>query len=246
MQLIEHTAGGFAFLPGGPPYSAGSVALPGFEVVRATLQRPLPLGAGFALIDRHLAGEGRPAQALCAVELRSPKPWSMDGFGEFNAGYRAELAARAILLGEVNPVARTNVAPAHQPPAEPSLYAFSYTVPSPLAGRTFVASGAGELRDDGTIVAEGEATPEALRAKAAFVIEVMAARVAGLGCAVGDVTAMSVYCVHSPLDYLVDTLLAPLGPAAAHAFHWCYSRPPVVGLDFEADLRGVRHELRVF
>jgi hypothetical protein len=246
MQLIENRAGGFAFLPSGPPYSAGSVALPGFEVVRATLQHPLPLAEGFALIDRHLAAEGRPAQALCAVELRSPEPWSMDGFGEFNTLYRGELGARGILLGEVNPVARTNVAPAHQPPAAPSLYAFAYTVPSSLAGRTFVAAGSGELRGDGTIVAEGETSPEALRAKAAFVMEVMSARLAGLGCTVDDVTAMSVYCVLSPLDYMVDTLLAPLGPAAAHAFHWCYSRPPVVGLDFEADLRGVRRELRLY
>lgn len=246
MQLIENPAGGFAFMPGGPPYSAGSVALPGFEVVRATLQRPLPLAEGFALIDRHLASAGRPAQALCAVELRSPEPWSLDGFGAFNAGYRQLLAARDILLGDVNPVARTNVAPAHLPPAEPSLFAFSYTLPAGHAGPTFVASGAGELRGDGSIVAAGELGPAAMRAKAAFVMGEMAARLAGLGCGVDDVTAMSVYCVHSPLDVMVDTLLAPLGASAAHALHWCYSRPPVLGLEFEADLRGVRHELRLF
>jgi hypothetical protein len=39
MHLVNHPSGEFAFLPGGPPYSAGVVALPGFEIVRATLQR---------------------------------------------------------------------------------------------------------------------------------------------------------------------------------------------------------------
>lgn len=244
MQLIENAAGGFAFVPGGYPYSAGSVALPGFELVRATLHRSLPLRDGFALIDRHLAAEGRPAQALCAIELRSPEPWSLDGFQGFNVGYRKELEDRGVILGDVNPVARTNVAPAHAPPAEPSLYAFTYTVPSALAARTFVAAGAGEMDDRG-IVDEGQTSPEAMRRKAAFVMATMAARLAGLGCTLDDVTAMSVYTVHSPLAFLVDTLLAPLGPAAAHAFHWCYSRPPVLGLEFEADLRGIRKELRV-
>lgn len=244
MQLTPNPTGGYAFLPNGPPYSSGAVALPGFEVVRVTLQRPLPYRAGFALIDRRLAAEGRPPQALCGVELRSPQPWTFEGFAAFNAGYREELAARAILLGDTNPVARTNVAPAFEPPAEPSLYAFSYTVPAAHAGPTFVAAGSGELGDDG-IVAEGQTSPAALRTKAAFVMGVMTVRIAGLGCTPGDVTAMAIYCVHSPLDYLADTLLAPLGPAAAHAFHWCYSRPPIVGLEFEADVRGVRRELRL-
>lgn len=245
MQLIENPAGGFAFVPGGYPYSAGSVALPGFEVVRATLHRPLPLRDGFAAIDRQLAAEGRPAQALCAIELRSPEPWSLDGFGAFNVGYRAELEARGVILGDVNPVSRTNVAPAHAPPAEPSLYAFSYTVPSDLAARTFVVSGAGEMDERG-ILDEGDTSPEAMRRKAAFVMAMVAGRLAGLGCATGDVTAVSVYTIHSPLGFIADTLLAPLGPAAAHAFHWCYSRPPVLGLEFEADLRGVRKELRLY
>jgi hypothetical protein len=245
MQLIEHHLGGFAFLPGSAPYSSGVVALPGFEILRVTLQHPLPYREGLLRIDRHLAVEGRPAQALCGVELRSPAPWSMDGFGSFNQGYRAELDARGILIGTVNPVARTNVAPAYAPPTEPVLYAFSYTVPSRLSERTFVSAGSGELSDDG-IIAEGDSSPQGLRIKADFVMAVMAARIAGLGVTPAEVTALQIYTIHSPLDYLQDLLLAPFGAAAIHTFHWYYSRPPVLGLEFEADLRGVRRELRLF
>jgi len=169
----------------------------------------------------------------------------MDGFGTFNQGYRAELSARGILLGTVNPVARTNVAPAYAPPTEPVLYAFSYTVSSSLNERTFVSAGSGELSDDG-IIAEGDSSPQGLRIKADFVMAVMAARIAGLGVTPAEVTALQIYTIHSPLDYLQDLLLAPFGSAAIHAFHWYYSRPPVLGLEFEADLRGVRRELRLF
>ncbi len=244
MQLVEHPAGGFAFLPGGPPYSAGVVALPGFEIVRATLQRPLPYQSGFALIDHHLEAIGRPATALCAIELRSPKPWSLEDFGVFNAGYRVELESRGVLIDGTNPVARTNVAPAYTPPDEPSLYAFSYTIPSATNGRTFVIAGAGDLDEHG-IIAEGQTSPDAMRTKASFVMDVMLQRLAALGCSVDDVTSMAVYTVHSPLDFLADTLFAPLGAAAVHAFHWYYSRPPVIGLEFEVDMRGVRQELRL-
>lgn len=245
MQLVENPAGGFAFLPGGPPYSAGVVALPGFEIVRATLQRPLPYREGFAWIDRRLESIGRPSAALCAIELRSPKPWSMEDFGVFNARYRVELETRGILLDGTNPVARTNVAPAYAPPEEPSLYAFSYTIPSSSAGRTFVIAGAGDLDERG-IVAEGQTSPEAMRTKATFVMDVMMRRLAALGCSVDDVTAMAVYSVHSPLDFLADVLLAPLGDVAVHAFQWYYSRPPVIGLEFEVDMRGVRQEMRIW
>jgi hypothetical protein len=62
----------------------------------------LPYRAGFALIDRYLATVGRPAAALCAIELRSPRPWSMEDFRAFNAEYRIELQTRGILLDEVN------------------------------------------------------------------------------------------------------------------------------------------------
>jgi hypothetical protein len=40
-------------------------------------------------------------------------------------------------------------------------------------------------------------------------------------------------------------ILEPLGPAAIHGAHWYASRPPIEGLEFEMDLRGVFSELRI-
>jgi hypothetical protein len=243
--MIDNPTGGFRFLPGGAAYSEGAAAMPGFELIRATLQRPLPYREGFALIDRHLAGLGRPAAALAAIELRSPAPFSMAGFGEFNAGYQEQILARELLVDGMNPVARTNVAPAVAPPAEPSLYAFSYAVPSDSAGRSFVAAGAGELVGR-TIIRAGDTSDDGLREKASVVMGMITKRLAGLDASLDDVTAVSVYSVFSPHTYMVDTILEPLGPAAAHALQWYYSRPPIIGLEFEMDLRGVRQEIRLY
>jgi hypothetical protein len=245
MPIIDNPAGGFRFLPGGAAFSEGSAAMPGFEMVRATLQRPLPYREGFALIDAHLAGLGRPTAALAAIELRSPAPFSMADFGVFNGGYQEQILARKLLVDGMNPIARTNVAPAVAPPAEPSLYAFSYTVPSDSAGPSFVAAGAGELVG-GSIIREGDTSPDALREKATVVMGMITKRLDGLGATLADVTAVSLYTVFSPHEYLVDTILEPLGPAATHAFQWYYSRPPVINLDFEMDLRSVRQEIRLF
>ena len=35
----------------------------------------------------------------------------------------------------------------------------------------------------------------------------------------------------------------PAGPAAIHGVHWYPSRPPIQGLDYEMDMRGVAREL---
>lgn len=105
------TAGGYRFLPGIAPFSSGAVAMPGFEVVHATLRAPMPWRDGFALIDRHLREQSRPRGALCAIELRSPAPFSFGGFDEFNAGYQALLKDWNLLVDGENPIARTNVAP---------------------------------------------------------------------------------------------------------------------------------------
>jgi hypothetical protein len=244
MPLTDNAAGGFRFLPGGAAYSEGAVAMPGFELVRATLQRPVPYREGFALIDKYLAGLGRPAAALAAIELRSPAPFTMEGFGQFNAGYQDQILARGLLVGGMNPIARTNVAPAVAPPAEPSLYAFSYSVPSDVAGPSFVSAGAGELVGT-SIVREGDTSPDGLSEKARVVMGMITERMHSLGGTLPDVTAVSVYSIFSPLSFLIDAVLEPLGPAATHAFQWFYSRPPVIGLEYEMDLRGLRQEIRL-
>jgi len=128
-------------------------------------------------LDRHLRPEGRPRAALCAIELRSPTPFSYEGFDAFNAGYRALLTEWKLLVDGENPIARTNVAPLVGAPSEPSLYAFAYTIPGATPRPTFVVAGAGEMRVRGVgvqgIVRHGETSPEAMREKAAHVMGVM-------------------------------------------------------------------------
>src|SRR5271155_4680043 len=145
MPLIAHPEGDYFFLPGIAPYSCGAVSAPGFEIAHVTLHRPVPYRQGFDVIERHLAQIGRSKPALCGIELRSPRPFSFDGFAEFNAGYARILEGWGVFVAGVNPVARTNIAPEVDPPDEPLLYGFSYSRPcEPDLPPTFVVAGAGE------------------------------------------------------------------------------------------------------
>jgi hypothetical protein len=251
MTLKDNMRGSYRFLPGIAPYSSGVVAMPGYEIVHATLHRPLPYREGFALIDQHLAAAGRPRQALCGVELRSPRPLSLEGFSAFNESYRQVLVEWDALVDGANPIARTNVAPEIYPPAEPSLYAFSYTDRDGTADAppTFVVAGAGETRQASlrvkTVVRAGETSADAMREKAACVVETMLGRLVGLGVTPAQVTAANVYTVRELQPYLAGTVLTALGPSAVHGVHWYYTRPPIVGIEFEMDVRGVRREIRL-
>lgn len=237
----------YRFLPGIEPYSSGVVAAAGFEVVHVTLRAPVPWREGFARIEAHLRDQGRARTALCAIALRIPAPLSFDGFAAFNRGYRELLGEWGLLVGGQNPIARTNVAPVLGAPAAASLYAFAYTRPAGAPGPTFVVAGSGELRDRSLeaagIVRAGDTTPAALREKAAYVMGVMRARLHGLGADWAHVTAIDVYTAHPVHDFLADTILGAAGPASIHGVRWYLSRPPIAGLEFEMDLRGVGTDL---
>ena len=248
-MLVANRRGNYSFLKGIAPYSAGAIAAAGFEIVRARLDPPLRLRDGFDAVARHLKEAARPRQALCAMELRSPRPFSFQGFIDFNAGYIDVLKSWEILQDGLNPVARTNVAPEVGPPAEPSLYGFSYTVPAPGVEPTFVVAGAGELPegslDPHDVVRRGETSAEAIAEKARFVMGLMQGRLAGLCVEWRHVTATDVYTVHDIAPLLKQELLARMGPAAAHGLTWHFARPPIVSIEFEMDLRRCRQELVV-
>jgi hypothetical protein len=243
-RMRDVPPGQYRFLPGIAPYSSGVVAMPGHQVVHVTLRAPVPWRDGFALIDRHLAAERRPRAALCAIALRSPKPFTFEGFAEFNAGYRALLEAWGLLIDGANPIARTNVAPLVGAPAEPSLYGFAYTLPGTTPRPTFVVAGSGEVVELAAerIIRRGETSPDAIREKAAFVMSVMQSRLRGLGADWSDVTTIDVYTPH-PIEPFLRDLLGVAGAAAIHGVRWYPSHPPIVGLEYEMDLRGVAHDL---
>jgi hypothetical protein len=246
-MLKDAPGGGYQYIPGITAFSSGVVAAPGLEIVHVTLAAPVPWRDGFARIDRHLREAGRPRAALCGIELRSPAPFSFGGFDEFNAGYRALLAEWKILVGDDNPIPRTNVCPVDGPPREPSLYAFDYTVAGQTPAPTFIVAGAGEMRERGKgaagIVRHGETSPDAMREKARFVLGIMQDRLRELGATWARVTAIDVYAAQ-PIHEIARHEILPLaGPAAIHGVRWFPSLPPVQGLEFEVDLRGVAREL---
>lgn len=244
---IENKRGNYAFIKGIAPYSAGCAALPGFAVEHARLHPALPLQKGFEAVEARLRKLGRPRQALCGMELRSPRPFTFQGFADFNAGYVDVLKSWDVFVDGVNPVARTNVAPEVGAPAEPSLYGFSYTVPAPGAPATFVIAGAGELPegslDPHDVVRRGETSPDAIREKTRFVMGLMEGRLKELGLGWKDVTTTEIYTVHDVHPLLEKEILGRMGPAAMHGATWHYSRPPIVSIEYEMDLRGCLREV---
>jgi len=200
LMLVENRRGNYFFLRGIAPYSAGVVAGTGFEVVHVRFARYIPLRSGFDAVEAHLKRAGRPRQAMCGMELRSPKPFSFTGFNQFNAGYIDVLKKWDILFDGMNPVARTNIAPEVNPPGEPSLYGFSYTVPSKARRKTFVVAGAGELPEGSLepkdVVRRGESSAAAIQEKAHFVMGLMEGRLRGLSVGWSDVTVSQIYTVH--------------------------------------------------
>jgi hypothetical protein len=241
-------AGGYRFIPGPFQYSGGVAAEPGFRIERARFARLVPLVQGFAAVEAHLARLGRPTTAFCACELRSPAQFTEAGFIAFNRGYVEKLAAWGIFRDEVNPVARSNVCPEIDPPAEPSFYAFSYTVPGDSAGeRSFVAAGSGEARGEiggsyaDRIVRLGDQSPEGLREKTGYVLGEMERRMAVLGFGWPDVTTTQLYTVYDIHPFFADEMVAR--GAVPAGLTWHFARPPVQGLDVEIDVRGLAREL---
>jgi hypothetical protein len=249
--VATFTPGGYRYIPSVFQYSGGVAAEPGYEIERARLARPVRLADGYALIEAHLRAIGRPQQAFAACELRSPAPFTEQGFYDFNKVYVTTLARWGIYQdGEkpVNPVARTNVCPMYHAPAEPMLYGFSYTVPArPGSTRgSFVLAGSGESLGKGAthrerIIRAGDTSAEGMREKVDAVVGEMERRLTLLGLTWADAGSTQVYTVQN-IGHLVGTAFAARG-AAEHGLNWSYARPPVVGLDFEMDVRGTARDI---
>jgi hypothetical protein len=246
MLTTSFPAGGYRYIPGVFQYSGGVAAEPGFEIVRVRFHRWMPLAAGFEAVRVHLERLGRSPTALCACELRSPAPFTDDGFTAFNREYIKPLEQWGLYRDGANPVARSNVCPEFQPPAEPCFYAFSFTMPA--QGRNpagFVIAGSGEAREGAgryadRMVRPGDHSPDALREKAQFVLSAMESRMAALGVGWPDVTGAHVYSVFDIHPLLRDKFLGP--NAMRFGLNWHFARPPVVGLDYEMDVRGISQE----
>ena len=242
---VDFSAGGYRFLPGVFQYSGGVAALSGHAIERVRFRKLLPLKAGFERIERLIGEAGRPLTSFCACELRSPAPFTEQGFRAFNESYVVTLQKWGLFDGKVNPVARSNVCPDIDPPPEPCFHAFSFTVADADAAPSFVIAGSAETREGGGSYSErtirrGETSPEAMREKARYVMGEMERRLAVLGLGWADTTATQVYTVRDLYPFLADEIVRR--GAARAGLTWHYARPPVQQLEFEMDCRSVGRE----
>jgi len=245
MSYVDFNPGGYRFIPGVFQYSAGVAALTGFSMRRIQFQSPVPLSAGFARAKKIIEEAERPLTAFCACELRSPSQFSEDAFRGFNEHYVDTLSTWKIFDGSTNPVARSNVCPEVNGPAEPSFHAFTFTVAREETRPSFVIAGSGECPEglgnyrDNT-VRLGDLSAEGILEKAKFVLDEMERRQGALHQSWKNVTATQVYTVHDIYPFLASEIV---GRGAAPAgITWHFDRPPVVDLEYEMDCRGVFEE----
>src|SRR3981189_1917843 len=179
----DFPAGNYRFIPAVFQYSSGAAANPGYEVERVRFDWMPPLTEGFAVIAKSIQGAGRPLTSFCACELRSPAAFTEEGFLRFNQHYVKTLAEWGLFDGTINPVARSNVCPEIDPPAEPSFYAFSFTRPSQSVTPSFVIAGGAESREGSGSYPERtvryrDLSPEGLKEKVRFTVGSMESRLA--------------------------------------------------------------------
>jgi len=242
VALIDQPVGGLRFAPGGQVFAAGAVAAEGHGLVHAVLDPWLPLDQGYAFVEAHLRALGRPMQALCGMELRLPRQLSRNEFDVFNQPYVQRLLEWGLFVEGRNPVSRTNVAPAMDPPEQPMLHGFTFAMPGLGSRRDFVMAGMTETGPGGQIIAAGDTSAAGMREKIRFVIGAVSRRLAGLGRTYADASHVEFYAA-LPADALVADLLIPAIDAAGRfGLRWHLGRPPVVGLEVELEARRVARE----
>jgi hypothetical protein len=241
----DFAAGNYRFIPAVFQYSSGAAADPGFEIERVRFDHLLPLAEGFAQVAKYIQAAGRPLTSFCACELRSPAAFTEDGFRTFNQHYVKTLAEWGLFDGTINPVARSNVCPEIDPPAEPSFHAFSFTRPSQRATPTFVVAGGAELRGGGgsypeRIVRYRDPSADAMKEKVRFTVASMEERLDAFGAGWKDTTGVQTYSVHDFHPVMTEELVRR--GATRSGLTWHFARPPVIDLEYEMDCRRVMRE----
>ncbi len=241
----DFPAGNYRFIPAVFQYSSGAAAGPGFEIERVRFDRLLPLAEGFARAAQYIRSAGRPLTSFCACELRSPAAFTEAGFLAFNQHYVKTLAEWGLFDESINPVARSNVCPEIEPPAEPSFYAFSFTRPSQGTTPTFVIAGGAEARGGSgsypeRIVGYRDLSADGLKEKVAFTVREMESRLDAFGFGWKDTTGVQAYTVHDFHPVMTQELVRR--GATRSGLTWHFARPPVIDLEYEMDCRRVLRE----
>lgn len=245
VEIFSIETAGYKYAKGVFQYSCGVAALPGFEIQRARFKTPLALAQGFAAIKAQLSSLGRPLNAFCACELRSPEPFTEASFEAFNHVYTGTLKRWDILHDGNNPVARSNVCPEINKPSVPSIYAFSYTVPTANQNASCVISGSAEVPEgkenyQDHVIRLGDQSPESLHEKARWVLGEMERRMAALGFSWADITGTHLYTIYDVHPFVAEEI-ASRGAMPA-GLTWHYARPPMDVIDYEMDVRSIWRE----
>src|SRR4051812_7470259 len=259
--IVDNAAGGYRFIPGIAAFSEGAVAMPGFAVVHARFDRLVPLEESYALVERELQSAARPMQALCGMELRIARPYTVPEFRALNAGYIAVLRDKwSLFVNGLNPVPRCNLALTVDKAAGPSLYGFSYTVPATVSYKTFVTAGindgilvygqntfkqiaAGEsLTRTADAPADGDLGEANTRLRLEFILEVTGKRLEQLGVTWADATQVELYVARPLGDSWEKVLLPRVGGSGQKGIRWHYGLPPFQGPQVEIDVRGFTQE----
>lgn len=245
IATVEAPNSGYRFMPGVSQYSCGVGALPGYTLERVRFSKVVPLKQGFAMIADLIKQAGRPLTSFAACELRSPAPFTEQGFKDFNEIYIKTLIEWGIMKDGVNPIARSNVCPKIDPPTEPGFHAFTFATVAADAPASFVVAGSGESAEgkgdyrDNT-VRLGDVSPSAMLEKAKWVLDEMERRMSAFAGTWDQTTGVQLYTVRD-VYALLESELGGRG-AFRNGVTWHFNRPPVVDLEYEMDCRRVHIE----
>ncbi len=246
MQKLFNDAGNYWYLPFIPGFSAGVAAGAGGEVVHVQFLKLLSLTEAFDTISEYLESVGRPPQSLCGMELRSPAPMELDYFDSFNEEYASLMDRFEVRIDGMSPVARTNVAPHFGAPTEIGVHGFSFveTKDGAEEASTYVIAGGADMNeDDGSLIPfDVTGGKDVEWDKVKWVVDDMRARIEALGISRRDPTVVNVFTALKLGTESEAAIVGLMEGAAYRGYHQWLSRPPVVGLDFELDVRRVHVE----
>lgn len=222
-------------IPGSAAFAQGVRAVPGQVITEVRLPQHSRLDAGLRRLVSVIKDRRMGADAVVGLELRSPRALDSEEFAVFNRDYRSLLSEFELIRGGDNPVCRTNAVPTAGAPVQVELVAAQLLVPLPGSpGGDFVVSGAAELAPDGSIIAEGDESPEGIERKASFVVQVMRDRLASLEASAPN--RINIYFpdeIRGLASMILKGLDAEEGSAVSH---W-HCLPPITGPIFEIDCR---------
>jgi hypothetical protein len=241
-EWISNGPGRYRFIPGNAVFCTGVLPDVGFEVVHVLFDHPRPLAQAYAAIEAYLAAQKLSPAAVCGMELRVPRQMSVDGFRAFNQPYIDQLRRWNLHFDGASSVARSNVAPASDAPAQASVHAFSYVATATSRKPSFCVSGAADIEPNGAIVAAGEPQAIAMARKLEFLVAELGRRIRLLGFDWLDTSQVD---LHFAGDFaeLMPQLALRLGPVLAHGVRLYHARPPIEGSEMELEARAVAREL---